>query len=541
MSEKSGKNRSFMVGAMIMGAAGLIIKIMGAAFRIPLTNLIGDDGLGYYQTAYPIYNLFLTISTAGIPIAISRMVAERYVYKRPGDAHKIFKVSFRLLLAIGSVSCLIFFIFADFIAALLQEPDAALCIRCIAPALFFVPIMSSFRGYFQGRQNMTPTAVSQLVEQSFRVALGLLLAWLMLDKGKPAAAAAASSAASIGGFFGLLVIAGIYFFSKKTIRGELAEAGEGGLASESSGGILKEIMQIAIPITIGAAIMPLFNSIDTAMVRVRLASIGYGADVTRALYAQLSGMSAPLINLVQILITAVCVSLVPVITSAFRRRDFDFMKLNISLALRYVMMISAPMAIGMSVLSKPIMLLLYGSNKESAISAAGCLAIHAVGIVFLGLTQVLTSVLQGVGRQMIPVKNLFIGALAKVAVSYVLLGVPSINVRGAAVGTTVAYAVAALLNFIYVVRLTGLKPEYLQIFGKPLLSTSVMAVASYFAYALLSVKFGNTLSVIGAICAGAAVYVIMVFLSGSVTASELEAFPKGAKIARVLRRLHLVK
>lgn len=219
-------NNKFLKGAAVLGIAGVIVKIIGAVFRIPLTNWIGQDGMSYYGCAYPIYSLFLTVSTAGIPVAISKMVSERITVRNYGGAHKVFKVSLGLLAGLGAVSFLICYLGADFIAGTVQNnPEAASSIRAISLALLFVPILSAFRGYFQGRQNMNPTAVSELTEQTVRAAVGLTLAYSFLTVGLPQAAAGATFGASAGSFAAMVVIALIYVLSRKTIYLKIRKIG----------------------------------------------------------------------------------------------------------------------------------------------------------------------------------------------------------------------------------------------------------------------------------------------------------------------------
>ncbi len=538
MEEQNKKNKSFVGGALILGAVGIVIKVLGAAFRIPLTNIIGDDGMGYYQTAYPIYNLFLTIATAGIPTAIARMVAERSALDRPREAHKVFRVSATLLSLTGLTCACILFFGAGFITKLIKEPEAVYSMRAIAPALFFCPLMASFRGYFQGRQNMRPTAVSQLVEQLFRVGLGLGLAVALLSGGTPKAAAGASFGATAGGVAGFVVIGLIYLRNRRKILAEFGDTDvlpqDGG---ESASSILKDILVIAIPITIGSAVLPIINAIDTAIVKSRLIDIGYDSDTARALYGQLTGMAAPLINFPQVLTQAVSISMVPLVASAHKRGETGFLHDSIRLSLRYAMILSVPCAIGMSVLAKPIMLLLYPYQRASAVNAAGCLAILAFGIIFLGLIHALTGILQGVGKQLLPVRNLCIGALCKIVVTYTLTRIPALNVYGAACGTLTAYLVAAVLDLLSVVRHTGAKIDLKLTVLKPLLASAVMGACAYLAQRLLSGVLGNAVSTLAAIVCGVIVYLACVLLTKTVSLEELERLPKGRLLVRVLRRL----
>ena len=281
----NSNSNKFLKGAAILGIAGVIVKLIGAVFRIPLTNWIGTDGMSYYGCAYPIYSLFLTVSTAGIPVAISKMVAERVTVRNYGGAHKVFKVSLGLLSVLGVFSFLLCYLGADFIAGTIQNnPEAASSIRAISPALLFVPILSAFRGYFQGRQNMNPTAVSELTEQSVRAAVGLTLAYSFLAVGLPEAAAGATFGASAGSFASMVVIALIYVLNRKTIHTKIRR-GDNNL--EETGEILKKILMIAIPITLGASIMPIMNAIDSTVVMGRLEATGWTHDEAKNLFGQL--------------------------------------------------------------------------------------------------------------------------------------------------------------------------------------------------------------------------------------------------------------
>jgi stage V sporulation protein B len=538
-SQQQKRTGTFVGGAIILGFAGLLVKLLGALFRIPLGNIIGDDGMGYYQTAYPIYNLFLTIATAGIPTAIARMTSERYAIDRPYEAYRVFRISSVLLFATGALSCGIFFFGAGAISNAVKEPDAIYCMRSIAIALLFVPLMGSFRGFFQGRQNMRPTAVSQVVEQIFRVAVGLSLTVLLLDKGLPIAAAGASFGAAAGGIFGFICILLIYRKEKKKIDAELVCVDR--TPKESKKDILKTIIGIAVPITIGASVMPIINALDTAIVKSRLIAIGYDSNVARALYGQRTGMAAPIINLPQVFTQAVSMSLVPVVAASFRRGDREFMNRNISLSLRYAMIVSAPCAAGIIVLAKPIMKLLYPYQRESAVSAAGCLAVLAVGTVFLALVHASTGTLQGIGKQQIPVLNLGFGALAKVGVTYVLTAVPFLNVKGAACGTVAAYLVAALLNILRVKHYTGVKIEGTTTFLKPVFCAAVMGGFAYGVYALLEPRTGNAVATLLAVFAGVLVYALMIFMTRTLSAEELESLPKGRRLSMILKKLRILR
>ena len=537
----SGK--TLIKGAATLGAAGLIVKLLGAAFRIPLVNWIGDTGMANYNPAYYIYNFFIILATAGIPVAISKMVSERMAVGDFAEAHRVFKLSMMLMTAIGTVSFLILFIFADPIAVLCNNPQAALAMRAISPCLIFVPLQAAYRGYFQGMQNMRPTAVSQVTEQFFRVAIGLFLAYTLFNMAAGGnllmnfdkyerGAAGATFGATAGSVGGLLIILLIYGFSRKAIKYRIRRSQN--KESERNGKILKRILMIAVPITIGASIMPLMNFLDVPIVIGRLQHAGYGYEEAKSLYGQLGGFAGSLVYFPQVLIQAVAMSLVPLVSSYYRTGDLDLMRSNVSLGLRMSCIIGFPCALGLMSLSEPIMLLLYPAQTESAISAADLLFTLSIGIVFLSVSQTLTGVLQGIGKQMIPVMNLAIGVAVKIALTWILTGIPAFNVQGAAIGTVCAFAIASILNYTAARKYTGASINKKNTFGKPLLASLIMYGAVVGIYKLLAHFIsGNTLPTLIAIIAGVIIYAAMIFVTRAVTKEEITRLPKGAKLIRV--------
>lgn len=535
--------KTFLQGAVVLGVAGLIIKVMGAVFRIPLANIIGDTGMGYYQTAYPVYVLLLTLSTAGVPVAISRMVAERNALGNNYEAYRVFRISFALLFAIGISSSAVLFFGAEAIVTHLGNPGAKMAMMSIAPALLFVPMMASFRGFFQGLQNMNPTAISQVVEQLFRVSAGLTLAVVLVDRGLEYAAAGASFGATAGSVVGLLTVVGLFLYHRRSIlEGVVRIKGE---RSESSSRILIQILAIAIPITIGAAIMPIMNTIDVAIVIKRLAASGFTPDAANSLYGQLTGMAGPLINFPQVLTQAIAMSLVPAVAAAYKRKEMDFLRYNVELGLRTSLILGLPCALGLMTLSEPIMLLLYPAQRASAVSAAPSLFILSFGVIFLATVQTLTGVLQGIGRQLISVRNLAVGALAKVVLTYYLTAIPSVNIRGAAVGTVCAYIVASTLNLLAVIKYTGTRFDLRLTIIKPLISGLVMSAFVFATHRVVYIVLGNIMDSINkanalatllAILVGVLVYFVMLLKTRTITSEELKLLPKEDKWIRLFDR-----
>lgn len=528
---------SFLKGAFILGVAGIIVKILGAFFRIPLGNIITSEGMGYYQSAYPIYVLLLTISSAGFPTAISKLVSEKIAFNDYKGAHRIFKVSFIALIITGIVTtCALLFGAKYIVLNVLKNPRAYESMIAISPALLFVPIMAAFRGYFQGRQEMTPTAVSQIIEQFGRVILGLYLAFLFLPKGKEFAAAGASFGAAAGAILGSLFMAIIYMKHKRKIKKEIKSS----ISSKEDDviTIINRLLVIAIPITIGSAIMPIMNMIDAAIVMRRLQEIGFTYADANSLYGQLTGMAATLINLPQVLTMALAMSLVPVISHSFAVNDLNSAKKDIKSGVRVALLIGLPAAFGLASLSNPIMHMLY--PKEPA-SIGEILLYLSMGVIFLSLIQTLTGILQGMGKAHIPVINLFIGAIFKVTISYTLVGIPSLNVKGAAIGTIAAYLVATGLNFYYIKKKMKIKFGFVDFVLKPLIAVNIMSIFSILTYKFLFNILGNAIACIIAIAVGGAVYGLVLLFIGGIKEEEILMLPKGKKIHKILKKTKLIR
>jgi stage V sporulation protein B len=536
--------KTFFQGAVILTGAMALSKLLGAIFRIPLTNMIGAEGMAYYQAVYPIYVLLLTISIAGYPVAISRMVSERLTFGDHYGAHRAFRIALAVMIALGTVSFLVMWFFADNLLGLTKNLEGSIYgMKAIAPALFFVPIMSAFMGYFQGMRNMRPSAATQVAEQFFRVAAGLTLALMFVSKGGEHAgeyaAAGANFGATAGAFAGLLLMLLIYLakVKKPGFREKLAECKERfGATEQPLSRILTALFSITVPIMIGASIMPIMNYLDTVIVSNRLTATGWDPVEVRSMYGQLSAMASSIINLPQALTQTIAVSLVPTVISAFKMRDHEFLGQNITLSMRMCVIISLPCSVGIIVLAEPIMKLLYPLQIEDAIAAAPGLQILAVGIVFLASIQTLTGVLQGVERQGRPVINLFVGAGAKVIITYTLTGIVTINILGAAAGTVAAYIIAAMLDYRAVKKYTRADIEWKLVLLRPLVSAAVMGGCAFGAYKLCHLAVGNSLSTLFGVLVGGCVYAVMVFVTGAITLDELAMLPKGEKLAKLFRK-----
>lgn len=526
---------SFIKGAAILGIAGLLVKVLGAIYRIPLTNLIGTEGIGYYQPAYNIYNLLLVVSLSGFPTAIAKLVSEKRALQNYAGAYQVYKVSRWGLFLIGIVSSLLVFVFARQLVSFIGFPGAYYSMLALVPALFAVPLLSAYRGFFQGTQNMTPIAISQIIEQVFRVAIGLYLANALVGHGLEEAAAGATFGASAGGVAALVLIYLMFFLSRKNIKKEIASSKNNKL--EPVWNIVKKLLYIAIPITIGASIAPLMGIMDSYIVSNRLSAIGYDQTQIADMFGELSGTAQTLINFPQVFSTAVAMSLVPAITGAFTKNQVSKLNVTANAGVKMSLIIGLPCGIGLFMLAEPVIALLYSSiGPEKHASAGALLEILAIGVIFLTLVQAFTAILQSIDKQFHPVKNLALGLVVKVVLSYILIGIPSINIRGAAISTTIAYLVVALLNWRDINK-TKIKINLIEVSSRTLLSSAIMAVFTGVAFwAFKSILGSQGLATLASIAVAGVVYAISLFLTGAITKEDLDLIPKGEKLAKFVRK-----
>ncbi len=528
-----------MKGATILVIAGIVSKIFGAIFRIPLTNMIGAEGQAYYSAAYAVYNLLFVIATAGFPVAISRMVSSRIAENDFINAHKSYKLAMKVSWALGIVSFLIMYFGAGAIAALYKNPGSEASMRAISLALLFTPLVASMRGYYQGRQNMKPTGVTEVIEQMVRVAAGLTLAYMFYKTDLMKAAAGATFGASAGIMAAFLAMMVIYMRDKGT-RSRLSESSA--VREESDRTRLKELLRFLIPITIGSSVMPIMFNIDAGIIVRRLLATGWDMVTAKKLYGLMGGYCDPIINLPNIFIDAICISLMPAVTTAFTLKNKKDLDGHIKTGLKTMMIITYPCAIGLIVLAKPILTMLFYKKFDEAVMAVPALQILALSIITLAIMRTFSTSLQGIGKMMLPVWNLLIGAGVKAVVSYILIGIPAINISGAALGSVIAYVTAGILNYRALKRYTDVSLDVKSIFIRPLIAALIMGAAAIASYKLLFlITSSNSISTLISILIAAAVYFVTAFLTGAVTKDEIELIPKGDLIYRLAVRLKIAK
>ena len=445
---KSKRKQSVLGGVAVLTVASLLVKVIGVFYKIPLTYLLGDEGMGYFNSAYTIYAWLYMISTAGLPIGVSILISEA---DAAGDRRRASRVTFVasvLLVTLGTVTTAFMLGFSRSIATILGSPDAAYCMIAIAPTLFFICVSSLFRGYFQGYQCMVPTAVSQLLEAIGKLGLGLLFARMALRGGKPLpiVGAYAILGVTVGTAISTLYLVVRFLLTRGGGRsGERPET-ERPLELQGRGGILVRLIKIALPITVSASVMSLTGLIDLGMMIRRLVSIGYtGAEAT-ALFGNYTTLVVPMFNLPSVLVTPIATGVIPAISRAVARGDAGEARALSDWAFRYTAWIAVPAALGLCAFSRPILALLYPA--ESVLSAYRLLSYVSPAVYFLCLLTVSNAVLQARGHAAVPMVGMVCGGVLKTVIGYYLLGSPGVGIAGAPIGTVVCYLVAFVVNAI---------------------------------------------------------------------------------------------
>ena len=523
------QRQNFLEGALIMAVANIVVKVIGAFFKIPLVNLIGDQGIGMFYGAYNIYSALVIISTAGLPVAVSRMIAEANARGRGREIDRIYHVSFGLFLAIGAVSTAVMILFARPLMEFEGNPDAYESVIALAPAVFFVSLMSVYRGYCQGLRNMVPTAVSQLIEALCKLIFGYGFAFLALKLGY--GVKIASAGAILGVTLGT-VLGSIYMYFRRRRTQEVAKLSDFDPEVRSDKKLLKTLVTIAVPITIGAAVMSITNLIDNFVVMRRLQSIGYEKALTVEMYGAYSSKAVALMTMPQTLIVGITVSLIPAIAAAYGQKDYGKAMDHTESAVRLTGMLTFPCAVGLYVLAWPLINLLFSANVDFA---APLLKPLAFAFIFVSMVSLTNALMQAAGRERLPVISMIAGGVVKLVTNYTLIGIPSINIHGAPIGTIACYATIAIINVFFLYRKTEIGPKRWYQLWKPLASALIMGVFAHFTYPALAKALGARLGVVVDICLCAAVYLgAMLVLRGFVK-EDILMLPKGEKIARLLR------
>ena len=518
-----------MSGAAVLAAAVAVTKVLGALYKIPLGNLLDREGMAHFYVAYNIYNLMVILSTAGLPLALSRMVARAHALGRENQKRRVLRVALFLFLCIGLACSGVMLLCPRWLAALLRDSQAAPAILALSPSVLCVCLAAAIRGYGQGQGNMKPTAASQIIESLCKLCVGLGLAWLLLRAGQPShfAAAGAIAGVSVGSVLSLCALS-FWLLRNRGRRGTDVP--------DSRRAVTGELLRIGVPITVGAAGMSCITLLDQMLVMSTLQSrLGLSEAAATALYGEYTfGMT--LFNLPSSFIYPVTISLIPAIGAALARKEQTSACAQTETAFRVTALLAFPAGAGLSVLARPILDLLYPAVPETAAAAAYHLSVLGIACIFVCLMVMTGGVLQAYGHEYIPVLSLLCGGAVKVVANYLLVANPAVGIRGAAVGTLSCYVLITVINLIAIHRLVPRRPDYFAAFFRPALATAMMAVVARGSWSWLHrLLDGSRVAVLCAIVLAVLAYGAAVLVLRAVRRQDLLALPKGEKIADLLR------
>lgn len=504
------QKKSLVKGTLILAVSGIIAKFLGFFFRIPLIYMIGEEGIGLYQLTYPLYTFLLALAS-GIPTAISKMISERMAVNKAREAFKVFRVALLTMAVFGGLSSICIIVFSNNIIKIFEwNRDVYYSLIGIALAPFFTSILSAYRGYFQGFQDMTPPAASQILEQITRVVVGVGLASLLLNRGIHVAAGGASFGAVAGSVTGLLFI--IYFFSKNKLMYPKNQE------SASSYNIFTQIIKIAIPISIGHAIGSIMALIDSMLVPGLLRSAGYNYQMATILYGQLTGKAFVLINVPLTLSVALAQCIVPAISESFALNNINKLKRNVLAAFKLAMILALPCCAGLYTLAKPILTLVFqGMNDGWQL-----MQILSIAALFIIIAQTSTGILNGIGKTILPVVAMVVGCIIKVVISVVFIPIPSINISAAAYGTLFSYAIVAFIDVAMVIKYLRVKINIKEVVISPIICTIVMIFSVVIIYVnMYNLTSKNSIAVVTSIALGAVIYFIMLLITKTMSIKDI--------------------
>ncbi len=520
----------FFSGVAVLTAANIIVKAIGLMFKIPLQHCIGDEGMGYFNSAYTVYTWLYMLSTAGIPVAISMIVSENCAEKNGRQIAKIFRVSLIVLVIIGALSLSLMLILAGPFSRFIGAGYASYSIIAVAPTLLFICISGAYRGYFQGYRNMVPTAVSQVLEALGKMAVGICLAVWASARGYEVhfVAAYATLGITIGAAAGMfsLVISKMISRQEKSFEAEYPGAG--------TEPILNRLIGIAVPVTISSSVMSLTNVLDLMVVVNRLEHIGYTEGAAMAVYGNYTTLVVPMFNLPPILIYPIAYSAAPIISAAVAKRDIVSVSRSVRMCLKLTSVISLPCTFGLAFMAYPVLDMLYSS--QSACLGAPMLILLAPAVFFMCILAVCNSALQAMGRVKIPILSMGVGAAVKLTLGYFLTGSSSVGIYGTPISTFACYLAASIVNIYFIIKYTGAELDLTGIILKPAVSGTVCGVSGYFLNRLLCSYFNQSISVLISVFFAAIIYLGFLFLIGGLSREELEMVPTVKKITGFLNK-----
>lgn len=519
------KQQSTTKGFAILSAAGIIVKLLSLLYIPFLKEIITLNGFGIYQASYKVYVWIYVIANSGIPVAISKLVSEYIALKHYKDAVKSFKMARFMMLIIGTVMSLIMFIFAEPLARFVKYEDAKLAIMALAPTIFFTSIVSSYRGYFQGRGNMTPTAISQIIEQIINTIFTLVFAAVFMKYGVAAGCAGGTLGTSVGSFIAAVYL--IIVYEKNKIIKVPVGTKELDKNHYTNKQLFRRIVHYGLPLVICVGLQYSGDVIDLGIVKARLMDSGLGEVASNEKFALFS-FYRTLIGVPITLISALAASVLPSISGAYSLRDKVSVENKVNYALRFCFLVAVPAAIGLAVLNEGVFQLLFNENQGGALLLYG-----AVVLILNAIVLIQTSILQSIGKLYASTLYMMLGVVGKITTNYILVGIPSINILGAIFGNMVFFLIPLILNYRLINKTLKIKVSLMKHFKKPFIASALMGIVVYGTYSIMQLVLknseagylGNAVATTSAVIVGVFIYLYGLALTKGMTKKDLEEFP----------------
>ena len=552
-SKRNGTN--FLVQGSILAIASIISRIIGLVYRIPMTNIIGDVGIGYYGCAFEIYNIVLIISSYSLPLAVSKMVSASVTKGKYRTAYQVLKGALLFALVSGTIAALVVFFGAEFFtAALLKTPYSVFALKILGPALVVVAVLGVLRGFFQGLGTMMPSAVSQIIEQIVNAIVSVWAAYVLFGYGKRLGAvlgdpdhyAAAYGAAggtlgtNLGSVAALLFVLLVVFAYMHVFKRRMRK--EKRIEVDSFAYTMKILIATIIPVLLSTAVYNISGIIDQGIFKNVAMLQGYSEHKVDVWWGVFSGKYKLLINVPIAIASAMAASSVPTLTASFAEKDMVGVRSQINAAIRFVMVISFPCAVGLAVLGEPICRMLFPGTADTAPIAGNMLWLGAFAVVFYGMSTLSNGLLQGINRMKVPVINAAIALAVHVILLIVLMLFFRLNIYAVVIANMFFALLMCILNARAIRKYIGYRQEYVKTFLIPLIASVIMGAATFFvykgSYALLK---SNSLSTVFAILVALVVYAVVLLLLKGIGEEEILKFPKGALLVRIAKKVHLLK
>ncbi len=544
------KDKNFLVQGSILAIAGVVTKVIGLIYRIPLNNIAGNEGMGYYSAAFSIYTVALMLTSYSLPLAVSKLVSERIGKGQYKNAYKVFREALAFALVAGGFVSLLIFFGADFIASTLLSMDmCAYSLRVLAPCILIVALLGVFRGFFQGTGSMVPTAISQILEQIVNAIASVAGAYMLLQAGKNVAkkmhddsysysyAAAGGTIGTVAGaFFALLLLLAIFFAYKKIFKKQMRK--DRTKEDERYGMILKILIATIIPVILSATVYNISDLLDTAIFNKIMVFQGYEKAEYASLLGMFSGKFTTLINVPISVASALASSLIPALVMTAQSGSRKQIHGKIFTVVRFTMLISIPCAVGFFVLAKPILDVLFTRDN---VEAAWMLQLGAISVVFFSLSTVTTAVIQGLDDMITPVKNSAISLVVHVIALVLMMVVFQWNIYAVVMSKTVFALVNTILNDHSLRMQVGYVQETRRTFLLPAIASAIMGLIAVVVHVIFQLFTGETIATLVAIVAAVIAYVLSLFLIGGITEADLREMPKGALIISICKKLHLIQ